>query len=219
MVPSRPSDRFFILTRHAESTANRAQVVNSDPSKSLPLTARGKEQARTLGEQLTNLEIDLAVGTRFLRTQETIDIALHDRGVPILIEPGFDEVQAGDMEGAPMEVYWSWKEEHDWDTQFPRGESVNDALRRYAAAIKSVLDRSERVTLIVGHEFGLRSVATGAARGAFPLTQFGAWEHAVPYLFDAHALCGAAARLTRVAASQRGGTTSGSYVAPNTGVA
>jgi broad specificity phosphatase PhoE len=194
------SGRLFILARHAESTANAAQVVNSDPSRPVPLTAHGKEQARALGGQLANLEIDLAVGTRFLRSQETIEVALHDRAVPTTIDSDFDEVQTGDMDGVPMDVYWSWKEEHGCGVQFPRGESVNDALRRYAAAIKRILDRTERMTLIVAHEFGLRSVATGAAHGSFPLTQFGAWEHAVPYLFDAHALFRAAARLERVAA-------------------
>lgn len=216
-MPSLASDRFFILARHAESTANTAQVVNSDPSRPVPLTAHGREQARMLGEQLTNLEIDLAVGSRFLRTQETIDLALLDRSVPTLIEPGFDEVQAGDMDGAPMEAYWSWKEEHDWDTKFPRGESVNDALRRYAAAIKRILESNERVTLIVAHDFGLRSVATYAARAAFPLTQFGAWEHAVPYLFDVQSLRRAAARMQHVAAGQHGETASGSNVVSSAG--
>lgn len=203
MVSDLASDRIFILTRHAESTANTAQVVNSDPSKFVPLSKRGKEQARMLGEQLANLEINLAVGTRFLRTQETIEIALRDRSVTTVIEPDFDEIQTGDMEGVPMEVYWSWKEEHGWSSEFPGGESVNDALRRYAAAIRRVLDRSEGVVLIVAHEFGLRSVATGATGGAFPLTQAGAWEHAAPYLFDAHALRRAAARLQHVAAGER----------------
>ena len=203
MVSARASSRLFILARHAESTANTAQVVSSNPMQPVPLTAHGKQQARALGEQLANLQVDLAVSTRFLRTQETIEVALHERVVPTTIDPDFDEVRTGDLDGAPMDVYWSWKEEHGWDAPFPRGESVNDALRRYAAAIRRVLDRSERVVLIVAHEFGLRSVGTGASGGSFPLPQLGAWEHAVPYLFDAHALCRAADRLERVAAGRR----------------
>lgn len=196
------ADRIFILARHAESTANASQVVNSDPSKFVPLTVHGTRQARMLGEQLVNLEIDLAVASRFVRTRQTLELALHDRAVTTLVEPDFDEVQAGDLDGLPMEAYWSWKEEHGWSTEFPRGESVNDALRRYAAALKKVLDRSERVVLIVAHEFGLRSVATAAVGGAFPLTQLGAWNHAVPYLFDVDSLCRAAARLELVASGQ-----------------
>jgi broad specificity phosphatase PhoE len=71
--------RLFVFARHGESTANAANVLCSDPSGPVALTARGRAQARSLGAQLANLHIDLAVGTRLLRTQQTIDIALDGR--------------------------------------------------------------------------------------------------------------------------------------------
>ena len=85
--------RLFVFARHGESTANAANVLSGDPSGPVALTARGRAQARSLGAQLANLHIDLAVGTRLLRTQQTIDIALDGRRVPTLIEPGFDELR------------------------------------------------------------------------------------------------------------------------------
>jgi len=39
---------YFIFARHAESTANVLRLINSDPSRSIPLTARGREQAAYL---------------------------------------------------------------------------------------------------------------------------------------------------------------------------
>ena len=101
-----PADvlRLFVFARHAESAANAANALNSNPSQPVALTVQGRTQARTLGAQLANLHIDLAVGTRLLRTQQTIDIAMDDRQVPTLIEPGFDEIHAGDLEGAPIEA-------------------------------------------------------------------------------------------------------------------
>jgi broad specificity phosphatase PhoE len=104
--------RLFVFARHAESTANAAHVLSSDPSRPVALTARGRVQARALGAQLANVPVDLAVGTRLLRTRQTIDIALHGRQIPVLIEPGFDELQAGDLDGAPIEAYRSWKHLH-----------------------------------------------------------------------------------------------------------
>ena len=61
--------RLFVVARHAESSANIAGVVSSDPARSVGLTARGRAQARRLGAQLAYLNLDLAVCTSFLRTE------------------------------------------------------------------------------------------------------------------------------------------------------
>jgi broad specificity phosphatase PhoE len=61
-----PADvlRFFVFARHAESAANAADVLNTNPSQPVALTARGRTQARALGAQLAGLHVDLPVGTR-----------------------------------------------------------------------------------------------------------------------------------------------------------
>jgi broad specificity phosphatase PhoE len=179
--------RLFVFARHAESAANKANVISSDPSRPVTLTARGRAQARALGAQLANMHIDLAVATRLLRTQQTIDIALDGRAVPVLIEPGFDELQVGDLEGADIAAYRSWKDRHTMSDRLPHGESIEDALRRYTGALRRLLAREETVTLIVIHELALRYITTAAETGssAFAGT---ALQNAVPYLFDEHAV-------------------------------
>lgn len=190
--------RLFILVRHAESTANLAGVVSSDPQHPVALTPEGRRQARRLAAQLSNIEIDIAVGTRFLRTQQTLDIALRGRSIPLLIEPGFDEVRAGDCDGAAMSTYWSWKERHDPSERFPRGESINEALLRHAAALRRLLARPETIVLLVIHEFGLRHIAAAAASSLFPHP---APDNAAPYLFGELALRRASDRLEGLAHS------------------
>jgi broad specificity phosphatase PhoE len=194
--------RLFVFARHAESTANAAHVLSSAPARPVALTERGRAQARALGAQLANAHIDLAVGTRFLRTQETIDIALHGRHVPVLIEPGFDELQAGDLDGAPMEAYWSWKHQHTLGDRLPHGESPHDAFRRYAHALRRLLARTETVTLVVLHEFALRYIALAVAAdgSGLPAEAVG---NAVPFLFDEHAVGRAAASLDAMATSSQ----------------
>jgi broad specificity phosphatase PhoE len=191
-----PADvlRLFVFARHAESAANAANVLNSNPYQSVVLTARGRTQARTLGAQLANLHVDLAVGTRLLRTQQTIDIALDGRQVPTLIEPGFDEIQAGDFEGARIEAYRSWRDQHTLRDHLPHGESIEDALRRYADALRRLLDRKETVTLVVIHDLALRYIAAAAAASSSPLNGT-VFPNAVPYLFDEPAAQRAAASL------------------------
>jgi hypothetical protein len=149
-----PADalRLFVFARHAESTANAADVLSTSPSRRVALTALGRAQARALGAQLAGLHVDLAVGTRLLRTQETIGIALHGRPVPTLIEPGFDEIRAGDLDGARIDTYRSWRDRHTAGDRLPHGESTDDTLRRYAAALRRLLARKEEVTLVVIHE-------------------------------------------------------------------
>jgi broad specificity phosphatase PhoE len=128
--------RLFIFARHAESAANAEHVLSTNPSQPVALTERGRAQARALAAQLANVPIDLAVCSRLLRTRETASIALSGRPVPVVVEPGFDEIQAGDLDGRPIEAYWEWLGQHTASDRFPRGESFDDALRRYASALR-----------------------------------------------------------------------------------
>jgi broad specificity phosphatase PhoE len=196
--------RLFVFARHAESTANTAHALSSDPARPVALTGRGRAQARALGAQLANVHIDLAVGTRFQRTQETIGIALHGRRVPVLIEPGFDELRAGDLDGAPVEAYQSWRRQHTLSDRLPHGESPDDAFRRYANALRSLLARTEGVTLVVLHESALRNIALAASAEESPLPAE-AVGNAIPFLFDEHAVGRAATSLAAMAASLRPG--------------
>jgi broad specificity phosphatase PhoE len=191
-----PADllRLFVFARHAESAANAADVLSTSPSQPVALTARGRAQARALGAQLAGLHIDLAVGTRLLRTQQTIALALHGRPVPTLTEPGFDEIRVGDLDGARIDAYRSWRDQHTAADRPPHGESTDDALRRYADALQRLLAREEQVTLVVIHEIALRSIAAAAAAGPSPLAGT-AVPHAAPYLFDEPAVQRAAASL------------------------
>jgi broad specificity phosphatase PhoE len=200
--PTMPADvlRLFVFARHAESAANAANMLNSSPSRPVALTARGRTQARALGAQLANLHVDLAVGTRLLRTRQTIDIALDGRQVPTLIESGFDEIRAGDLEGAPIGAYRSWRDQHTPGDRLPHGESIEDALRRYADALQRLLDRKETVTLVVIHDLALRYIAAAAATSSSP-SNGTAFPNAVPYLFDEPAARRAATSLTALASS------------------
>lgn len=104
-APGAPPPRLF--ARHAQSVANAAGVLSADPTGSAVLTGQGRAQARALGAQLANMPINLAVCSRLSRTRETITIALAGRPVPVLTEPGFDELQVGDLNSKPIQAYWN----------------------------------------------------------------------------------------------------------------
>lgn len=78
--------------------------------------------------------------------------------------------------------------------RLPHGESIDDAPRRYAGALRRLLARKEKVTLVVRHEIALRYTAAAAANGPSPLNDT-AFPNAAPYLFDKPTVRRAAASL------------------------
>jgi broad specificity phosphatase PhoE len=188
--------RLFVFARHAESAANTAHLVNSDPARRVGLTRRGQQQARLLGEQLAHLHLDEAVCTRFLRTRQTVEVAIASRGISLRVDADLDEVNAGTFDGAPITAYWAWKEQHRPSDRFPGGESLDAAAERYTAAVRRLLDRPQETTLIVCHELALRSILAFADTTPHRDGQAEV-ANAMPYLIDEQALHRALERLQR----------------------
>jgi len=188
------------LARHAESTLNFERRVNGDPSVAVPLTDKGRDEARLLGAQLANVELDLCVHTRFPRTKETAELAVAGRGVPVGVEPRLDDIDIGDLEGSPIEQYREVKREVGRKRPFPGGESLDDAARRYAAAYRDLLERNVKRVLVVCHEIPVR-YALNAAAGSDALDgpPFHDLPNAIPFAFDGAALARAAERIEQLA--------------------
>ena len=175
--------------------------MNGDPTIDVPLSERGGDQARMLGQQLVHVRIDLCVCTRFPRTRETAELALEHRDVPIEVEPLLDDVDVGDLEGWPVARYHEVKREVGRTRPFPGGESLDDAALRYARGFGAVAARSAERVLVVCHEIPIR-YALNAAAGSDQLDgpPFHEIPNAVPFLFDGDALARAAIRIERLAA-------------------
>ncbi len=188
------------LARHAESTLNLERRVNGDPSVAVPLTDKGRDEARLLGAQLANVELDLCVHTRFPRTKETAELAVVGRGVPVEVEPRLDDINIGDLDGSPIEQYREVKREVGRKRPFPGGESLDDAARRYAAAYRDLLERNVRRVLVVCHEIPVR-YALNAAAGSDRIDgpPFHDLPNAIPFAFDGAALARAAERIEQLA--------------------
>ena len=193
--------RLFVLARHAESALNLTRRVNGDPNVDVRITEQGEAQARQLGAQLAHLPLDACVHTRFPRTRLTAEIALGDReDVPLVVEPLFDDIDIGELEGETIERYREWKHAHARSDAFPGGESLDDAARRYAAAFRTLLAGPHSCVLVVCHEIPIR-YALNAAAGSQSLDG-PAHEipNVAPYLFDESSLGRAQAAVERLVA-------------------
>jgi broad specificity phosphatase PhoE len=184
-----------VLARHAHSQLNVEHRVNGDPSVPVHITEDGEEQARLLGLELANVPLDLCLHTRFGRTQETATVALAGRDAPVEVEPLFDDIDVGDLEGLPVEDYRAWKREHTRADAFPGGESLDDAARRYVRAYRKLLASGKSSVLVVCHEIPIRYALNGAAGSDELDGPVHEIPNATPFLFDEQSLARAAERI------------------------
>jgi broad specificity phosphatase PhoE len=194
--------RLFVIARHAQSTLNVERRVNGDPARPVGLTAQGEEEARQLGVQVANVPFDVCFHTRFGRTRETAAIALAGRDVSFSVEPRLDDVDVGDLDGAPVDDYRAWKRAHTRADRFPGGESLDEAAARYAEAWETVLATRRDHVLVVCHEIPLRYALNGA-RGSQSLDgPVHDLRNAAPYLFDESGLRRAVDGIERLLSEQ-----------------
>jgi broad specificity phosphatase PhoE len=142
----------LILARHGESEYSSRGLLNGDPSRSVGLTKRGQEEARTLGRELADVPLDLGVHTGFPRTRATLEIVLAGREVPVLEEHRLADPRAGGFEGLTLDEYRGWAWHAGSGEEAPGGgESRLALVQRYVAAYRSLLARPERRILAVVH--------------------------------------------------------------------
>lgn len=170
----------MILARHALAGSNHAGVASGGvPGERL--TQEGVEQARALGELLAGDEIELGVSSGLARTQETLALALAGRDVSTVVVDELNEIRFGSFDGGLLDTYRAWAAAKPPTERAPGGgESRADAAARYARGLYRLLERPERVILVVGHALVLRYVLD-AADGLVPASLMAPIEHAFPY--------------------------------------
>ena len=173
-----------LVVRHAESEFSVRELVNGDVSVRRGLTADGREQARRLGRELRDEQIDLCVVTEFERVAETADLALAGRDVPRLVVPELNEISFGEFEGGPLVAYRDWARSAGSLDDCPGGgESRAAAIRRIARGYRRVLGRREETILVVTHGLVVRYLLEALA-GRPPAPVLEGVEEARPYRFE-----------------------------------
>ena len=87
------------LARHAQTASSAVDSFNGRGE--LPLTERGREQARKLGERLADVRFAAVYRSPLGRTAETA--ALIAPGIPARVLPGLTEIDYGRWEGLSPE--------------------------------------------------------------------------------------------------------------------
>ena len=184
-----------ILVRHGESVLSARGLVNARVDVRCPLSDRGVAQARTLGRELAAAEIELCVTSELERTQETAEIALAARDVQRIVVPELNEPLYGRYDGGPLDAYLAWALANDSAAEPPGGGETRRAIvARYAAGFRKILERPDRVVLVVTHSLPIAYVLM-ALSGRDPAPDVPLVDYAAPHAVTAEELERAVVRL------------------------
>ncbi len=144
----------LILVRHGESEGNRDRCFTH--STEVPLTERGRDQARTVAITIRKrFAPACVVASPFARARETGEIIAAALALPLEIEPNVREQHLGALMGKPYDSVRddpSFDPARRWEWRPPGGESLLEVQAR----VGPVLDRLAwfhrgREVIIVAH--------------------------------------------------------------------
>ncbi|NLC72358.1 MAG: histidine phosphatase family protein [Ruminococcaceae bacterium] len=150
------------LARHGESEGNLRDIFYGHLD--LPLTEKGKQDAKIVGEKLSDIEIAHCYTSPLCRASETAEIALAGRDVPITVCDDFIEQHMGEYEGIPFEALYAkmgdeiFEMLRKWpDVILPGGETFFDVKCRVENSIGEIVKKGED-SLIVAHFGSLSAI-------------------------------------------------------------
>jgi probable phosphoglycerate mutase len=154
--------RTLYLVRHGqtESSKRRAYSGRSD----VPLTARGREQAREAARQLAGAGVGAIFTSPLSRALDTAQAIAEATGAPLTIDERLTEIDYGAFEGLDRAgasallgaAFDGWRAD-PFGSPVPGMEPLPAALDRARAATAAALTAGER-TVVVGHQGILRIV-------------------------------------------------------------
>jgi 2,3-bisphosphoglycerate-dependent phosphoglycerate mutase len=159
----------LVLIRHGESQWNLENRFTGWTD--VPLTEKGREEARRAGEKIRDIRFDKAYTSVLQRATETLDIALRvigQQSIPIAYDQALNERHYGDLQGlnkAETAEKYGREQVHLWrrsyDVAPPGGESLKDTAARTLPYFQSHIKPDLRAglnVLVSAHGNSLRSI-------------------------------------------------------------
>jgi 2,3-bisphosphoglycerate-dependent phosphoglycerate mutase len=159
----------LVLLRHGESQWNLENRFTGWTD--VPLTDKGKEEARLAGERLRGIRFDKAYTSVLQRAIETLDVALRVLGqtdLPTERDQALNERHYGDLQGlnkAETAKKYGDEQVHIWrrsyDVPPPGGESLKDTAARTIPYFEAKIlpeVKSGKNIIVAAHGNSLRSI-------------------------------------------------------------
>jgi broad specificity phosphatase PhoE len=143
-----------ILVRHGESEGNRDRTFTQNPQ--VPLTARGREQARAAGLRIAErYQPTRIVASPYLRAWQTAEVVAEVLALRVETEADLREQSFGVFAGQPYDALLSDAAYHEgprWDWRPQGGESLTDVYQRVVPVFERMTaEGSGRDVVVVSH--------------------------------------------------------------------
>jgi len=134
----------LILVRHGETVWNAEGRVQGQTDS--PLTARGRAEARMVGQRLASMQIAAIYSSDVGRARETAEIIAAPHGLAVTAVPALRERCYGVLEGRTMDE--AARDDAGWLEAWradrlrlapPEGESQPELCRRVMAALREIV--------------------------------------------------------------------------------
>ena len=93
----RPGTAELMLIRHGDAIPGPEEIIPSGIYDDLPLSQKGREQARAVAERLKNMRFDAAYSSPLLRCQQTAAPLIEQLKLPLTIVEGIKEVALSEI--------------------------------------------------------------------------------------------------------------------------
>jgi len=145
------------LARHGTTDWNKEEIFRGRVDCQLNET--GQAEANALAAYFKDVAIDVIYSSPLSRAMETAQAIAGARGLRVISEPAFIDIDFGQWHGLPLKevkerysgLYRLWREEPQKVT-FPGGENLAQVRARAWQGLRRVLqENQERTLLIVSH--------------------------------------------------------------------
>jgi probable phosphoglycerate mutase len=92
----------LLLIRHGDAIPGPDEIIPSGVYDNLPLSRKGREQARLLAERLLQLHFDAAYSSPLRRCQETAAPLVEQLNLPLTLVEDIKEIYLGNIAPAPV---------------------------------------------------------------------------------------------------------------------
>ena len=154
------------LVRHCEAEGNKNRIFQGQSDTDI--SEKGAKQLEFLAERFKNVPLDKIYASRLVRAQKTAKAIADVKGMEVLTNNDFIEINCGEVDGLPFQyIFENYPDlKHSWYNEPysfapPGGETMQDVYNRAKNGLKKLTEdpeNEEKTILIVTHGCLLRSL-------------------------------------------------------------
>jgi broad specificity phosphatase PhoE len=148
--------RIYLL-RHGTTEWNREEIFRGRVD--CPLDETGKAEAKAAAAYFQGMKIEGIYSSPLARAAETAAAIAAGRGIRVIPEPAFTDLDFGEWQGHPLkevrekypDLYRAWRERPQ-EVTFPGGENLDSVrARAWEGLLRVARENPDRIVAVVAH--------------------------------------------------------------------